>query len=102
MHASVLPAPDSLLPLLPPSLTTPSPPPPSPCPPGDGVVDSEDAELAAAAEEADCPDGTVLNDGQDPSTNLRCISGASGVFSVSSVAYAGVLGAAVAAGMLAL
>ncbi len=58
---------------------------------GDGVVDEEDEE---------CPEGTALNGGTDPATNLRCISGAPSSF--SGVVYAGVLGVAMAAGLLAV
>lgn len=61
---------------------------------GDGVVNAEDGSGS------DCPEGTVPNDGSDPTTNLICISGAPGSF--SGVVYAGVLGVAVAAGLLAL
>lgn len=61
---------------------------------GDGVVNAADGD-------DECPEGTVRNDGSDPTTNLICISGASGSFS-SGVVYAGVLGVAMAAGLLAL
>lgn len=60
---------------------------------GDGIVNEAD-------EVDDCPEGTELNDGSDTSTNLRCISGAP--VSFSGVTYAGVIGVAVAAGLLAL
>lgn len=77
----------------------------------DGVVDSNDATLSPVlvgdeevGDDGDgnvvCPEGTVPNDGTDTSTNLLCISGAPGTF--SGVVYAGVLGVAVAAGLLVL
>ena len=77
---------------------------------GDEVVDSNDPTLNPQLipdevnddgdGNVECPDGEVPNDGSDPTTNLRCISGAPGVF--SGVVYAGVLGVAVAAGLLVL
>lgn len=60
---------------------------------GDGANDDGDGNPL-------CADGTVPNEGTDPTTNLRCVSGASGTF--SGVVYAGVLGVAMAACLLAV